>query len=178
MNEQSELGPIDPQMPVRLPNGDVTYSPAFLNIQQFQSLLASAVNNPNVGRVLAPYMQMYFPSFLQECKNAIEFIKGVAEKLLTDYMFKDDPDGAQKAENAAKILSDFSLFLSHGRSINIDYAKNDLKLNVFDTRTDDKLDRIINYIYISIKETFNRNRAIIKLCENSRGHGTVKHIAR
>ena len=39
MNEQSELGPIDPQIPQRMPNGEIRYSPAFLIIKQFESLL-------------------------------------------------------------------------------------------------------------------------------------------
>ena len=119
---------------------------------------------------------MYFPSFLQECFNAIEFINVVAENLLKKYMFHNLKDKNELAENAAKKLADFSNYLSHGRSLNIDYAINELKLEILDIRNDKKLDKLINQIYISIVETFNRNPIMVKIFENNKGHGTIRHI--
>lgn len=176
MNEQSEIGPIDPQMPQRMPNGEIRYSPAFLIIKQFESLLQTSIANPNAGAILAPYLQMYFPSFLQDCFNAIEFSKKVAEELLEKYMFATAPNKKELANDVSKHLSEFKNFLNHGRSLNIEYAIKVLKLKVYDLRRDKKLDDIVNRLYLSIRETFNRQRSFVKICENHRGHGTVIHL--
>jgi hypothetical protein len=176
MNEQSELGPIDPQMPQRMPNGEVRYSPAFLIIKQFESLLQTSIKNPNAGAILAPYLQMYFPSFLQDCYNAINFSRIIAKELLKRYMFSNLPNRDKLADDISKHLSEFKNFLNHARSVNIEYARNILKLKVFDLRNDKKLDDIVNRIYLSIRETFNRQPQFVKLCENNLGHGTVTHL--
>lgn len=173
MNEQSELGPIDPQMPVRQPNGELRYSPAHIIIQQFLSIVNTIKTDKVAGSTLAPFLQVYFPSLIQECHNAKQLINTIAIKLLTDYMFKGDIDANAKAIHAASILSDFQHHLSHGRSLNIDFVTNVLKLKVVDLRTIPKLDLLVNKIYICIKETFNRNPHIVKICENCKGHGTV-----
>ncbi len=176
MNEQSELGPIDPQIPQRMPNGEIRYSPAFLIIKQFESLLQTSIADPDAGAILAPYLQMYFPSFLQVCFNAIEFSKKVAEELLKKYMFSDLSDKVKRASEVSKHLSDFKNFLDHGRSLNIEYAKEVLKLKVYDLRKDQQLDKIVNKLYLSIRETFNRQPVFVKICENHFGHGTVIHL--
>lgn len=176
MNEQSELGPIDPQMPQRMPNGEIRYSPAFLIIKQFESLLQTSIKNQNAGTILAPYLQMYFPSFLQDCFNAIEFSKKVAEELLKKYMFSSSSNKIKLANDVSKHLSDFKNFLNHARSLNVEYAENVLKLRVYDLRKDKKLDDIVNRLYLSIRETFNRQPSFVKICENHLGHGTVIHL--
>lgn len=175
MNEQSELGPIDPQMGFKHPNGNLIYSPAHLIIQQFTTLVQNAIENQEFAKVLAPYLDMYFPSFLQECWNAIEHMKNISAELLFNYMFKRDPEKKELAKDIAHKLSNFPQFLSHGRPLNIEYIK-ELGLNVFDLRDDTRLNNIVLYLYFSIKETFNRNQAIYKLIENNKGHGTVKHV--
>ncbi len=176
MNEQSEIGPIDPQMQVRQPNGDVTYSPAHIIIEQFKTMLATIANNQVVGRALAPYLQMYFPSFLQECQNAIGLSKTIAIKLLTNYMFKNNPEAVIIAGNAADKLAEFQNHLSHSRALGIQYATDELKLKIYDLRTQPKLDKIVRKIYLSVKETFNQNPRFVKICENSQGHGSILQI--
>lgn len=172
MDEQSELGPIDPQMPVRQPNGEIRYSPAHLIIQQFETLLGTIAQHQIVGQRLAPFLQIYFPSLLQECQNAIELSKRISKELLQNYMFKGMNDAQSKAERISNELCDFKNFLSHGRAINIEEAKS-MGLEIYDLRDDIKLRDAVNRLFFSIKETFNRNSGMIKICENSQGHGTV-----
>jgi len=172
MDEQSELGPIDPQMPVRQPNGEIRYSPAHLIIQQFQTLLGTVAQHPIVGQRLAPYLQIYFPSLLQECQNAIELSKRISKELLLNYMFKTVENARLKADRISSELGEFKNFLSHGRAINIEEAKS-LGLEIYDLREDAKLRDAVNRLFFSVKETFNRNQGMIKICENSQGHGTV-----
>ncbi len=176
MNEQSELGPIDPQMPVRQPNKNITFSPAHLILQQFGTMVQTLKADDSAGRLLAPYLQIYFPSLLQECQNAKELIKTISEDLLKKYMFAEDSNKESKAKHVAKTLSEFQNHLSHSRSLNIDYCTNELGLNVFDLRTDKDLDLIVNQIYLAIKETFNRNPRIVKLCEGNNGQGTLLQL--
>lgn len=172
MDEQSELGPIDPQMPVRQPNDEIRYSPAHLIIQQFQTLLGTVAQHPIVGQRLAPFLQIYFPSLIQECRNAIELSKKISKELLQNYMFKGVGDAESKADKISNELGEFKNFLSHGRAINIEEAKA-LGLEIYDLREDSKLRNAINRLFFSIKETFNRNQGMIKICENCQGHGTV-----
>ena len=172
MNEQSELGPVDPQMPLLQPNGQVKYSPSHLVIQQFQSLIGTMKTDPSLSKILAPYLHLYFPSVLQECHNARGHVQEVAKRLLENYMFKGQENGTIIAERIAENLSNFSNFLSHGRPININYA-NELGLNIMDMRKDEKLNGYVNLAYISIVETFNRTQNFVKLIENNKGHGTI-----
>jgi hypothetical protein len=176
MNEQSELGPIDPQMQVRQPNGDIVYSPAAIIINQFKTLLTTCVRSKDAGQILAPYLQMYFPSLLQECENAKDFVKKISQDLLENNMFKELTDKKNLAQNATAILSDFDQFLSHSRSIDIAFASEILKLKIIDIRQDKKLDRLITQIYFTIKETFNRFPKIVKICENHKGKGTTLNL--
>jgi len=175
MDEQSELGPIDPQMPVRQPNGEIRYSPAHLIIQQFQTLLGTVAQHQIIGQRLAPFLQIYFPSLLQECQNAIELSKQISRELLLNYMFRGQTEAQSKADRISNELGEFKNFLSHGRSINIDEAKS-LGIEIYDLREDTKLRDAVNRLFFSIKETFNRNQAMIKICENSEGHGTALQL--
>ena len=91
-------------------------------------------------------------------------------------MFSKFPNKTKLANDVSRHLSDFKNFLNHARSINIEYAQNELKLKVYDLRKDKKLDDIVNRLYLSIRETFNRQPKFVKICENHLGHGTIIHL--
>lgn len=175
MNEQSELGPIDPQMPFRQPNGDIKYSPSHLILQQFNTLLASINNDPNLAKILAPYVQLYFPSFLQECHNARQLVETIAIKLLKGYMLSGSANADVEAKRIASELANFTNFLSHSRAINVDQAIS-IGLKINDLRNDKTLNDLVNLVYISVVETFNRNPKLVKLIENNDGHGSIQHF--
>ena len=112
---------------------------------------------------------------LQECHNAIKLSETIAGKLMYSYMFSKVKNRKSISKAIAKNLASFPMYLSHGRSIGIKDAKA-LGLNIKSLKNQKKLCDAVNNLYFAIKETFNRNQRMVKLCENNQGHGTVLHV--
>jgi len=121
MLENAELGPIDPQ--IRLE--DNTWRPAQSIIDGYKSLLELATNVQD-SHIKALLIHKLDPSLLDFCEKTIQHATVIAQKLLEKYMLKGN---VQKAEEIAKKLADARFFLSHGRPIRWDFAK-DLGLEV------------------------------------------------
>ncbi|MEW6438010.1 MAG: hypothetical protein AB1508_12675 [Pseudomonadota bacterium] len=140
----SELGPIDPQVPV-VNSGVTQFISAWAYVEAREKLMekiAEAVkkNEPTVG-FLTQLTGLNVP-FIQEMENLIHFAEDTATRLLTKYMLTERiADVAQREakarEIAGKLLSK-KLFPIHGHFINAQRAQKDLELDVdILDRTDD-----------------------------------------
>lgn len=117
MGRQSQLGPIDPQMPL----GDRVVS-ARAVVDQFNSARTDIMDDQRAAHVWASILQSMGPSLLQEAENALRYGQRMVETWLEQYMFAGDPDGHTKAAAIAKHFNDASLHLNHGRRIGRDEA--------------------------------------------------------
>lgn len=164
MTAAAELGPIDPQMPVVLPNGVVMFSAAHSIKEQYVQAQNEVNSDPR--RLPGWIATLSHPSRLAECDMAIQRAKALVENWLTAYMFSGDPDGAKKASEIADYLGEQKNFQSHGCPIRV----NDAKLKDSKVRRaadlDPALEEAIWELYCAIDHTFG-NTAAVKFYENS-----------
>lgn len=140
----SELGPIDPQIPVV--NSGVTHMISALSFLEARDTLMAKIteaakkNEPTAG-LLTQLAGLNIP-FLQEMENVIHFAENTAVRLLARYMLaskiKNQQERETKAKEIAGKLLSKELFPIHGHFIDANAAKKDLELEVdLLDRTDD-----------------------------------------
>lgn len=119
MGRQSQLGPIDPQMPV----GAGRYVSAVAIVDQFETAKAEILANLSAAHVWAPILQSLGPALLQEAQNALAYGESMVARWLASYMFKGTPDAVTRGLRVAGHFSDASTHKSHGRRIDRDEAR-------------------------------------------------------
>lgn len=132
MGSASELGPIDAQIPVVI-DGVRRYLSAQSYIDARDSLVEqykkSAAGKEDTGAITQALATLNYP-FIAECERMMDFGRDVAKSLLEKYMFKRDKDRDQKIGNIVETLSSVKRFKVHGRYIDGNTAKRELKLKV------------------------------------------------
>ena len=121
MTENAELGPIDPQIRLKTPSGDI-WRPA----QSIIDGVALLLNQKEPTPALAYLLQHIDPATLDFAFKAIERSENIAKTFLRKYMLKENPE---LADSIAKKLADAREYLSHGKPITWKDAK-DLGLKV------------------------------------------------
>jgi hypothetical protein len=118
MGRQSQLGPIDPQMPI-----GGRYVSARAIVDQFARAKAEILSDVNSAHVWAVVLQSLGPSLLQEAQNALDYGEQMVAEWLAQYMFVGDPHRVNKAQAAAQHFNDAASHKSHGRRIARDEAR-------------------------------------------------------
>ncbi|MEZ4925558.1 MAG: ATP-dependent Clp protease proteolytic subunit [Saprospiraceae bacterium] len=130
MGRQSQLGPIDPQMPA---GGRIVSAIAILD--QFERAKKEISEDREQAHLWAPILPSLGPALLQEAQNAIDYSEQIVADWLEKYMFKNHKDPKKKALAVAKHFSrgseDEHRKKSHGRRIDSNEAKSQ-KLNIED----------------------------------------------
>jgi hypothetical protein len=121
MGAHSQLGPIDPQFTVMMPEGPRTASAQAIK-DQFALALEQCKDPANLNAWL-PILRSYAPGMLAACDHAAERAQRIVMDALRDYMFKDQADAAEKAERAAEWFGNAEEFLSHGRPVRRETAR-------------------------------------------------------
>jgi Serine dehydrogenase proteinase len=156
----SELGPIDPQVPIAV-SGMTQWVSAFAFVEARDKLMeqinvALSKNEPTVG-LLQQLAGLNIP-FTDEMENQIGFAKKTAITLLEKYMlnpsFSDASERAAKASEIAEKLLSKQLFPVHGQYIDGATAKKlGLEVEVLDK--DDALWKLIWDYYIRCEVQMN-----------------------
>ena len=118
LGRQSQLGPIDPQMPVV-----GRYVSAQSIVDQFEKAKEEISNTPSLANVWYPILQTIGPALLQEAQNALDYSEKIVGEWLKRRMFSDDPDKEDKSRKVARFFRDAALHLSHGSRIDRERAK-------------------------------------------------------
>lgn len=118
MGRQSQLGPIDPQMPVM-----GRYVSARAVVDQFERAKSEILGNLNAAHVWAPILQSLGPALLNEAENALAYGETMVSKWLSERMFKSESDAQMLAASTAFHFNDASSHKSHGRRIDRDEAR-------------------------------------------------------
>lgn len=129
MGYLSELGPIDPQIMVINPRGQLTFVPAQSIIDSL-SLLNSGLKQGLDPRAVIALVQKIDTPMLDVANKALQHSRAIAEEWLKKYMLNDNPT---KAAEIAQSLSNNQQWLSHGRRIDFQKAKElGLKVSLVD----------------------------------------------
>lgn len=165
MGKQSNLGPIDPQM-----NG----MPATGVLREFEQAINEIKGDPARIAVWQVIIGKYHPSFLQQCKNAIDWSKTVVEDWLRTGMFEGDRRAAAKAARIVKALTDDDAMKNHGRHVHIDQCRA-LKLRIADLEKDQQLQDLVLTTHHAFMQTLGEAGHVTKIVENQRGVALVSN---
>jgi hypothetical protein len=168
MGRQSQLGPIDPQMPVM-----GRYVSARAVVDQFERAKGELLGNLNAAHVWAPILQSLGPALLHEAENALSYGETMVSKWLSERMFRDQPDPATLAAATAAHFNDASKHKSHGRRIDRDEARsNDLVIE--DLENDQALQEAVLTAYHLMTILFEQGPAA-KIITSQKGRLWVKN---
>lgn len=126
MGYVAELGPVDPQISIPLPNGMIQTIPAIAFIEGLEDIKRK-IQSGEPPQTYLPMLAQIRPEIIQICKNAIEDSKEFVKKWLSNYMFKNKQD---KILDVIDKLCSGKHYKSHGRVIDFKEAKDVLDLNV------------------------------------------------
>lgn len=162
MGKQSNIGPIDPQF------GGI---PAHGVIKEFEEAIQAVTDDPNSIPIWQTIIGKYHPTFIGECKNAINLSSEMVKKSLIEVMFKGDADAESKAEKVVTFLNEHEDSKTHARHIHIDEVKN-CGLLIDDLEDDQTFQDLVLTVHHCFMHTFGNSPAI-KIVENHMGNAVV-----
>jgi hypothetical protein len=162
MGAHSQLGPIDPQLTVVMPEGPRTYSAQAIK-DQF-ALAVEQCKDPNTINAWLPILRSYAPGLLAACDHAAERAKKIVADALRDHMFASESNPQEKATEAADWFGDAEEFLSHGRPVRRELAR-EHGIVIKDLEDDDDLQDAVLSVHHATLLTMG-NLPVLKLIEN------------
>lgn len=121
MGAHSQLGPIDPQITIMTAEGPRTASAQAIR-DQFE-MAKKECSDPKLMSAWLPILRMIGPGLLASCDHSAKRAEQIVEKAMTQYMLANTKNGAKKAKEAAEWFGDAKTFLSHGRPVRRDEAR-------------------------------------------------------
>jgi hypothetical protein len=171
VGRHSSIGPIDPQLVLRL-EGQVVQAPAAAIKAQFEQAQQECMADPRKLPSWIPMLRQYGPALLAQCTYHEDLAKTLVGSWLATYMFRGDEDAVSKGEGVAKRLADHKEFKTHGRFIDRDQAKA-MGLKVSSLEDDQELQDFVLSIFHSSTLTFS-STPTVKIVENHLGRAFVK----
>jgi len=148
MGYTSELGPIDPQIEITLPDGSHILRSAQSFLDGIEGIVDKVKDRGmEILPIYFPLLLQIDPALLDYCEKAINRAKKFAEKWLTQFMFKEDPSRVSRVVDK---LMDVQEYLSHGKVIDADEAQRQIGLNVEILSPSDELWQMIWQLYCLI----------------------------
>jgi hypothetical protein len=184
MGHHSELGPIDPQILVFVPEGR-RYAPAHAIIRDFAR--AKEECKSDVGGLAAwtPILRSYAGGLIEFCHQQIQLSMEVVENWLDRYMLKHPDMGIAETDRRAKAKeiaqwfaseAAYDRFRTHGRPLRYPELKN-VGLRVRLIEDDEKLQDAVLSVCHATEITFSMGNGV-KIIENHLGRRKVNLQAR
>jgi hypothetical protein len=163
MGRQSQLGPIDAQMP----HGQ-RYISARAVVDQFAEARAQILNNSAEAHLWAPVLATIGPSLLQEARNALDYGEEMVARWLATYMFRSQAKRAATGagKRAAKHFNDAGRHKSHGRRIDRDEARS-VGIQVVDLESDQDLQDAVLTAYHAMTILFEQTVMVKAVWSNT-----------
>jgi hypothetical protein len=173
MGRHSSIGPIDTQLILNTEMGQRSI-PAQAILDQFDQAQEECQDASNLG-YWTPILRGYGPSLIQECEDAIELSKQLSKEWAEEYMFSEESNAEQKAENLVSELSDYQQFRSHSRHIHREQAR-EFGFKITNLESDQRLQDLILSIYHATTHTHSGTDAV-KIIENQNGNAFIKQAS-
>jgi Serine dehydrogenase proteinase len=164
MGTHSQLGPIDPQLTIQTNEGPRGASAQAIK-DQFD-LATKECEDPKKLAAWLPILRSYAPGLLAACDHATQRSEQIVKSALEQYMFKGEADAATKAADAAAWFGDAATFLSHGRPVRRDEAR-EHGIKVDDLEDDSELQDAVLSVHHAALLSMS-TIPIVKLIENNR----------
>ena len=115
MDDDAELGPIDPQVQFAVPGGASIAVGAQEVIAQFNRVQTELKKNPQAMAAWLPTLNQYTPGLLERCQEASRLSETLVGEWMECYMFAGAHRG--KARAVARALNNHTRWHSHSRMI-------------------------------------------------------------
>lgn len=169
MGKHSAIGPIDPQITFPTATGYFT-APAQSLLSEFEQAKNEVIANPNVAPIWISKLKNLPHGILDICRNTTQLSIEKVSLWLSSYMFKDDPDRKDKADDIAEWLGTASNHLTHGRPIPYNIAR-DKGLKIIELESDQNLQEKVLSVFHSSIVTIDVTPCV-KIIENQNGVGS------
>jgi ATP-dependent protease ClpP protease subunit len=163
MAEHSSLGPIDPHL---------RGVPAHGVIAEFERARKEIAKDSNMVRLWQPILGQYRPTFLGQCKHAIDLSSAFVQDQLQSVMFAGEKKAGAKAKKIAKELSDYNKNKAHDRHIHMAECKS-LGLKIERLEDDQDLQELVLTVHHCYMQAL-MNTPSFKIIENHNGVAFVK----
>jgi len=169
MGRQSQLGPIDPQMPV---SGRSVSARAI--VDQFDSAKKDILTDPKSASVWAPALQTLGPALLQEAQYALDYGEAMVSRWLAKRHFSGRADVQAKSDAVANYFNRSDNHKSHGRRIDRDEARAQ-ELTVINLEDDQELQDIVLTNY-HIGTLIFEHTPCVKFIVGNHGKAWIKNM--
>jgi len=164
MGQQSNLGPIDPQM---------RGIPCHGAVQEFRRAVREVKRDPSKIVIWQQIIGQYRPTFLGQCENAIKWSNDFVRQQLESKMFSGDKDRKRKAAKITRALSNYPLNKSHERHFGMEECTK-IGLVVKELESDATLQDLVLTVHHCYMHLLS-NTAMFKIIENQNGVGLSKN---
>lgn len=166
MGKQSSIGPIDPQF------GGI---PAHGVLEELDEAVKAITADPKSIPIWQALISKYHPTFIGECRKAIDLADKIVTSWLMTGMFKGDALAAQKAAEIVGKLNNHKDTLTHSRHIHMDEAIA-MGLKIVKLEDDQTLQDLTLTVHHCYMHTLANSQAI-KIIENHCGNAIIQNIA-
>jgi Serine dehydrogenase proteinase len=172
MAKHSNLGPIDPWL---------RGVPAHFVLKEFEEAYEEIKQDPDRARIWMPILSQYRPTFIRQCRLAIEWSEEFVRDQLETVMFKDVKPASQrrrKARDIVRLLSDADTNRSHNRHIHYEECL-DMGLNVTLLEDMPKVVSDFQDLVLTVHHCYMHslmNTPSFKIIENQNGVAYVKQV--
>lgn len=168
MGKHSQLGPIDPQVPML---GGTTFVPASALVRQFERISGECAKDPTRLSAWLPTLQQYFPGLLEICTDADELGRSMVEEWVRSYMLSGKRNRAAKAKVVADFFADAGRHKSHSKAIDREEARAQ-GVVIENLEVDQALQDAVLSVHHAFMVTL-QHPANVKVIENHVGHAYV-----
>lgn len=172
MGQHSSLGPIDPQLVMRV-NGTPQALPAQAILDQFRMAQQECQDQRKLASWM-PILNQYGPALLVQCKNAQKLTLQLVRSWLAKYMFSGRPrkEALVKARKIAAMLGNHNKHFAHSRHLSREICRTKGML-ITNLEADQTLQDLVLSVYHAASLTFT-NTPATKIIENELGRAFVK----
>lgn len=174
MGKQSNIGPIDPQF------GGMSCAAV---IEEFEKAKEDIKMNPASAPLWQVIISKYHPTFLGDCKKAIDWSQSMVKEWLCNNMLSDHENPEADARIIVEKLSSHEETFTHSRHIHIDECKRlgikVIPLEGLDNNSHEEckdLQDCVLTIHHTYMQTFSNSNAV-KIIENHLGKAMIINAA-
>jgi len=169
MGRQSQLGPIDPQLP--LGNRFVS---AEAIVSQFNRAHGEVAGDQRLAHLWAPILQTMGPALLAEAENALAYGERMVAGWLASRMLLGQTNAEALAAETAHFFNDSTTHRSHGRRIDRDEARAH-GVVIEDLEDDQALQEAVLSAYHTVTMAFEIGPAA-KMVHSNAGRAWIKNL--
>lgn len=163
MGKHSNLGPIDPQM------GGLACESV---LEEFENAKKDVKANPQATPLWQVIIAKYHPTFLSECKHAINWSKKMAREWLKYNMWAGD---SRKVQKVLDMFASHTRQMSHSRHISCSQCAK--VLNVLSLESDQNLQDAVLTTHHAFMHTLG-STSVVKIIENHLGIAYIEAVRR